>query len=103
AFTVAERTNEIGIRIALGAGALQVLGMIVQQGYRLVLLGGLLGLAVSFAASRFLKTLLFAIGPYDPLNFATVTVAIGLVTLVAVMIPARRATQVDPMVALRSE
>jgi putative ABC transport system permease protein len=103
AFTVAERTTEIGIRIALGARASQVLRMVVQQGYRLVLLGGSLGLVVSLAASRFLKGLLFGVSAYDPLTFAAVVSLLVFVTLIAVMIPARRATHVDPIVALRSE
>jgi putative ABC transport system permease protein len=103
AFTVAERTNEIGIRMALGARASQVLGMIVQNGYRLVLFGGLLGLAISLPASRLLKSLLFGITPYDPWTFITVIALLVLVTLVAVLIPALRAMRVNPMVALRSE
>jgi predicted permease len=103
AFTVAERTNEIGIRMALGAPASKVLGMIVQNGYRLVLVGGVLGLGASFAASRLLKTLLFGITPYDPWTYVTVIASLVLVTLVAVLIPALRAMRVNPMVALRSE
>jgi ABC-type antimicrobial peptide transport system permease subunit len=103
AFTVAERTTEIGIRMALGAQASQVLSAFVRQGYCLVLIGGLLGLIAAFAASRFLKSLLFGITPYDPLTFTFVSALLALVTLIAVLIPARRATQVNPIMALRED
>jgi ABC-type antimicrobial peptide transport system permease subunit len=103
AFTVAERTNEIGVRMALGAHASQVLGMIMSQGLRLVLLGGLVGLIGAFAASRALQSLLFGIASYDPMTFAAVLGLLGLVTSIAVWIPARRATLVDPIAALRED
>jgi putative ABC transport system permease protein len=103
AFTVAARTNEIGIRMALGAQAGQVLAMIVQQGYRLVLAGGFLGLIVAFVTSRVLASLLFGITARDPLTFASVIAVLTLVTLIAVIIPALRATRIDPMTALREE
>jgi predicted permease len=103
AFTVAERTTEIGIRMALGAQASQLLSAIVCQGYCLVLIGGFLGLIAAFAASRFLKTLLFGVTPYDPFTFIFVSALLALVTLVAVLIPAWRATQVNPIMALRED
>jgi predicted permease len=103
AFTVAERTTEIGIRMALGARASQVLSAVVRQGYGLVAIGGLLGLIAAFAASRFLKSLLFGITPYDPFTFIFVSALLALVTLIAVLIPARRATQVNPIMALRED
>jgi predicted permease len=103
AFTVAERTNEIGVRMALGARASQVLGMIMSQGLRLVLLGGVAGLIAAFAASQVLQSLLFEITSYDPMTFAAVPGLLGLVTLIAVLIPARRATLVDPIAALRED
>jgi len=103
AFTVAERTSEIGIRMALGAQASQVLKMIVRQGYGLVLLGCSLGLLAAFASSRLLKSLLFGITPYDALTFMSVPALLAFVTLIAVLIPARRATQVNPITALRED
>jgi ABC-type antimicrobial peptide transport system permease subunit len=103
AFTVAERTTEIGIRMALGAQASQILSAIVRQGYCLVLVGGFMGLIAAFAASRFLKSLLFGITPYDPLTFVFVSVVLAVVTLIAVLIPARRATRVNPIMALRED
>jgi putative ABC transport system permease protein len=103
AFTVAERTTEIGIRMALGAQASQVLRAIVRQGYCLVLIGGFLGLIAAFAASRFLKSLLFGVTPYDPFTFAFVSALLAFVTLIAVLIPAWRATQVNPIMALRED
>src|SRR5262245_61156503 len=103
AFTVAERTNEIGIRLALGAQASRVLGMIMKQGLALVALGGVLGLAIAFGVSRFLETLLFGVKSYDPLTFGTVSVLLLLISLIAVLIPARRATRINPLVALRND
>jgi ABC-type antimicrobial peptide transport system permease subunit len=89
--------------MALGARASQVLGMIMSQGLRLVLIGGVAGLITALAASRVLQTLLFGIASYDPMTFAAVSALLGLVTLIAVLIPARRATLVDPMTALRED
>jgi len=102
AFTVAERTTEIGIRLALGAQASQVLGMVRQQGLTLVALGGGLGLAIAFGVSRFLETLVFGVKSYDPLTFGAVTALLILISMVAVLIPARRATRITPLVALRN-
>jgi len=102
AFTVAERTTEIGIRLALGAQASQVLGMVMQQGLTLVALGGGLGLAIAFGVSRFLETLVFGVKSYDPLTFGAVTALLILISMVAVLIPARRATRITPLVALRN-
>src|SRR5262252_2613956 len=103
AFTVAERTNEIGIRLALGAQASRVLGMVMKQGLALVALGGALGLAIAFGVPRFLETLLFGVKSYDPLTFGAVSALVMLISLLAVLIPARRATRVNPLVALRNE
>jgi predicted permease len=103
AFIVAERTNEIGIRLALGAQASRVLGMVMKQGLALVALGGALGLAIAFGVSRFLETLLFGVKSYDPLTFGAVSVLLMLISLLAVLIPARRATRINPLVALRNE
>jgi ABC-type antimicrobial peptide transport system permease subunit len=103
AFTVAERTNEIGIRMALGAQASQVLRMVMIQGLRLVAVGAVLGLAAAFAVSRFLSSLLFGITSHDPATFAGVAALLLAVSAAAVLIPARRATQINPVVALRKE
>ncbi|HYR89546.1 MAG TPA: FtsX-like permease family protein [Terriglobia bacterium] len=103
AFTVAERTNEIGIRMALGARASEVLRMIMGHGLRLVALGAVLGLAVAFALSRFLEGLLFGVTAHDAPTFVGVAFLLLVVSVFAVLIPARRATQVDPLVALRKE
>jgi putative ABC transport system permease protein len=103
AFVVTERRNEIGIRIALGAQASQVVRMIVKQGLRLILVGASLGLVAAFAASRYLESLLFGVTTHDPTTFAAVPALLLLVSLIAVIIPARRATRVNPIQALRED
>jgi predicted permease len=103
AYSVTQRTREIGIRIALGARTADVLRLIVKQGMRLVLVGALLGLAGALALARLLKGLLFGISSADPLTFAIIPVCLAVVALLACWVPARRAARVNPVEALRYE
>ena len=103
AFGVAQRTREIGVRVALGAARFEVVGLIVKQGMLLVGIGLVIGLLGSLAASRVMRSLLYETDVYDPLTFAIVPALLALVSLAACYVPARRAAIVDPMVTLRSE
>jgi putative ABC transport system permease protein len=102
-YTTSQRTRELGIRMALGAQTSDVLKLVAVQGMKLALIGVALGLLASFALTRLMKSLLFGVGPTDPLTFALVPLLLSVVGFLACYIPARRATRVDPLIALRSE
>ncbi len=103
AFSVSQRTHEIGIRMALGAGSQNVLRMILRQGAVIVGAGLLLGILLAMVMARLVGNFLTGVSPFDPLTYAFVSGALTVVAMLACYIPARRATQVDPMVALRYE
>ena len=102
-YGVARRTNEIGVRIALGAQRRDVLKLILSQGLGLAVLGVGIGIAGSLALTRLLSSLLFGVQPTDPTVFGGVALLLGFIALLASYIPARRATKVEPVVALRHE
>jgi putative ABC transport system permease protein len=103
AYSVQQRTQELGIRMALGAQTGALRNLVVVQGMRLALVGVVLGSATAFALTRLMSTLLFGVKPWDPLVFVAVPVILTSIALFAVWLPARRATRIDPMVALRYE
>lgn len=103
AFLTTQRTHEIGIRMALGATRENILSLITGDGLRMVAVGGAMGLATALAISRLLKALLFQISPTDPLTFVLVFLILSLVTLIAILIPARAGMRVEPAATLRAE
>ena len=109
AYAVAQRTNEIGIRMALGASQSQVMKMILRQGMTLALIGVALGLAGAYVLTKYLESwvnlsrMMYGVKVTDPLTYGVIAVLLTAVALVACFIPARRATKVDPMIALRYE
>src|SRR5438132_4836316 len=103
AYSVTQRIQELGIRIALGAQRRDVLRLVLGQGTRLTLLGLALGIAAALGITRLITSLLFGTSPTDPLTFAGVAGLLVFVALLACFIPARRATRIDPIVALRYE
>jgi predicted permease len=103
AFSVGQRTNEIGVRMALGANRRMILGMILRQGLVLVAIGLAIGLGGYFALGRLIQNQLFNVAPTDPATLIAAPAVLALVALLACLLPARRATRVDPMIALRAE
>jgi putative ABC transport system permease protein len=103
AYSVQQRTPEIGLRMALGASPTQVRKMVVGQGMLLALIGVVIGVAASLGLARLMASLLFGVKPYDPTAIIVVAVVLSAVVFLATYLPARRASRVDPMIALRYE
>ena len=102
-FLVARRTQEVGIRMALGAKRAQVLGMVMRQGMATILVALAIGVVAALAATRLLAAQLFGVSATDPLTFVVVPLVLAAVAALACFVPARRASRVDPMVALRAD
>jgi ABC-type antimicrobial peptide transport system permease subunit len=102
-YTVAMRTREVGIRMALGADAAAVARLLATHGLRLVLVGGAIGVAASLVAARFLSTLLFGVGTFDPVALIGAPLVLGVAAWLAAYLPARRASRMDPLAALRTD
>ena len=103
AYSVAQRTHEIGIRMALGARTADIFGLVVREGMRQTAMGVVVGLAAAVGLTQLVKSMLFGVSPLDPLTYIAVPVLLAVVALLACWVPARRATRVDPIVALRYE
>jgi putative ABC transport system permease protein len=102
-YSVSQRTREIGVRMALGARPSSVLGLVLGQGMVLVLAGLVLGLVVAYVVSGFTKALFAGVSPHDPLTFVATAAGLGAIAVLATYLPARRATRIDPLIALRTD
>jgi ABC-type antimicrobial peptide transport system permease subunit len=102
-YAVAERTREIGVRIALGATPASLMALVIRQGMLMPLIGIAIGTAAALATTRVMAHLLFGVGATDPLTFAGVLLTLLGVTVVACVLPARRASRIDPVIALRHD
>jgi ABC-type antimicrobial peptide transport system permease subunit len=102
-YTMSQRTQEVGVRVALGADGRRVTAMVVGEGMRLVGVAIAAGVAASVAAARLLQNQLYGVGANDVLTFSVVSLAMAIVAILACYVPARRASRVDPMVALRAD
>jgi len=103
AYAVVQRTHEIGVRMALGAQAPGVFALVLKEGLVLVVVGMIVGLAVAFAATRLLSSILFNVTTTDPLTFVVVSLILLVSAFLACLLPTRRATRVDPLIALRAD
>jgi putative ABC transport system permease protein len=102
-YLVGQRTRELGIRVALGASRRQILTLILGHGLKMTLAGVVVGLVAAFGLTRLMRTMLYGVGATDPITFAIIAVLLTTIALLACYLPARRATRVDPLVALRNE
>ena len=102
-YLVGQRTQELGIRLALGAGRTDILRLVLGPGMKMAIAGVAIGLVAAFGLTRLMSSMLFGVGPNDPVTFGGIALVLLLVALLATYLPARRATKVDPLTALRSE
>jgi ABC-type antimicrobial peptide transport system permease subunit len=102
-YNVARRTNEIGVRMALGAGRFDVLQLILNQGLALVLIGSVLGVIIAVVSSRFVASILYGLAPDDGFTIGIAVLVIAVIAALAAFIPARKASRIDPLAALRYE
>ena len=102
-FLVTQRSRELGVRMALGAATRDVLGLVLGQGMRLAIMGVVIGLVAAFAVTRFIRSMLFNVATTDPVTFILIPLLLLAVAFLAIYLPARRATRLDSMIALRAE